>query len=151
MSRHCLCFSLLSSPGVAHFMDECNDSAMFCKQTNNLSSSQSCFFFKKKKKKRWCIRLRHIRIAFRVLKGLPLEPGTSKENQSLTCDVRCSVVGLALRLCVCLAEKPCSPSPASGTLQKWGVDHFSFICGLARWINHGFSQRATSTTLRPWV
>lgn len=36
----------------------------------------------KKKGVRWCIRLRHIRIAFRVSKGLSSEPRTSKENQS---------------------------------------------------------------------
>lgn len=51
------------------------------KQTNNPLPPLSCL--KKKKAARWCVRLRHTRIAFRVLKGLSLEPDTSKESPSL--------------------------------------------------------------------
>lgn len=59
-----------------------------------------------------------------------------------TCDVQCSVVGLALCLCEYLAEKLYSCSPVSGTLQKWGVDQvpLSFISGLTCRINRGFAQ-----------
>lgn len=74
-------FSLLNSPVMSHFTDECNNS---CKEPcfENKQPLTTTILLLKKKGVRWCIRLRHIRIAFRVSKGLSSEPGTSKENQS---------------------------------------------------------------------
>lgn len=73
--------------------------------------------FHLKRKKCWRIRLCHTRIAWRVSEGLSLEPGTSKEKQSLL--VLCSGVCATP---LWLVESLCILSAGSDTEQRWDTD-----------------------------
>lgn len=120
-------FPLLSSAGMSHFMDECSNS----RRQSRFESKQTTFFtilLLKKKKRCWCVRLYHTHIAWRVSKGLSLEPGTSKEKQSLL--VLCSGVGT---MPLWWVESLCSLSAGSDVEQRWDTDSRCCCCFLHLW------------------